>query len=153
MDKPAHDNIESDLSRDPKQKSFDREEQKQFSNVDKQKYCDNEETFSEPSDFNDSDHIQQTEIEQILKSNSKCLLEHQLWINSTKLKKWRHIERTHKAVDEQRFISRWKIAIYGKFVNELERKLRKIAQGNDQRVGLSFLQKPIFGQLEGQRIP
>lgn len=36
------------------------------------------------------------------------------------------MERTHKEADDQKFIIKWKIAIYGKFVSELERRLRKI---------------------------
>ena len=130
LDKPNED--EPYLNHD--RHKCEREEEKR-----KQIFLDNEETFSEPSDFNDSDHIQQQEIEQILKSNSKCLLEHQLWINSTKFKKWKHSERNHKEFDQQRYIIRWKIAIYGKFVSELERRLKKIAQGNDLRWNFSSL--------------
>ena len=86
-----------------------------------------DDTYSEPSGFDDSDFIQQQEITQILKSNSKCLLEHQLWLNTTKLNKWQMIEKQKMTQnEEERNITKWKLGIYGKFVSELERRIRKL---------------------------
>lgn len=65
-----------------------------------------------------------------MKSNSKCLLEHQLWLNSTKLKKWQNIEKERQKIqnNEDKYVIKWKLGIYGKFVSELERRLRKLSQ-------------------------
>lgn len=56
-----------------------------------------------------------------------------MWLNSTKLKKWRQIEQASKfqadaRLNERKFTIKWKIAIYGKFVAELEKRLRRITE-------------------------
>ena len=55
-------------------------------------------------------------------------MEHQLWLNSNKLQKWQAIEKKSKLTidNEEKYVIKWKLNIYGKFVQELQRRLRKI---------------------------